>query len=132
MNEILERGNVIKRIRDGSDLKEIAAYAREQIFQNGPKDTLVLEILSYLKLFQPAFFEEFESDIIELMGLFFKSPQPDTLQGAVFEMYHQYIKNSTEKTLHPCKPTSLKTSATNSTLAFPRLQVLGNHLYSAI
>lgn len=108
MNEILERGNVIKRIRDGSDLKEIAAYAREQIFQNGPKDTLVLEILSYLKLFQSAFFEEFESDIIEMMGLFFKAPQPDTLQGAVFEMYHQYIKEQYGEDFTPMQANILK------------------------
>lgn len=108
MNDILERGNVIKRIRDGSDLKEIAAYAREQIFQNGPKDTLVLEILSYLKLFQPAFFEEFESDIIEMMGLFFKAPQPDTLQGAVFEIYHQYIKEQYGEDFTPMQANILK------------------------
>ena len=35
MNELLERGNLIKRIRDGSDLEKIAAYARGQIFQTG-------------------------------------------------------------------------------------------------
>lgn len=108
MNEILERGNLIKRIRDGSDLEKIAAYARDQIFQNGPKDTLVLEILSYLKLFQPAFFEEFEGDIIETMGLFFKSPQPDTLQGAVFEMYHQYIKEQYGEDFTPMQANILK------------------------
>ena len=108
MNELLERGNLIKRIRDGSDLEKIAAYARGQIFQNGPKDTLVLEILSYLKLFQPAFFEEFESDVIEMMGLFFKAPQPDTLQGAVFEMYHQYIKEQYGEDFTPMQANILK------------------------
>ncbi len=108
MNKILESGNVIKRIRDGSDLAEIAAYARNQIFQNGPKDTLVLEILSYLKLFQPAYFQEFESDIIEMMGLFFKSPKVDTLQGAVFDMYHQYIKEQYGEDFTPMQANILK------------------------
>lgn len=92
MSNVIESGNLIKRIRDGKDLAEISEYARNQIFKNGPKDTLVLEILSYIKLFQPSFFEEFECEIIETMGLFFKNPTPDTLQGAVFEMYRQHIK----------------------------------------
>ena len=48
MNEVLLRGNVIKRIREGKELETIAAYAREQVFKNGPKDTLVLEILEGL------------------------------------------------------------------------------------
>ena len=43
MNEVLQQGNVIKRIREGKDLETIAAYAREQVFKNVPKDTLVLE-----------------------------------------------------------------------------------------
>lgn len=92
MSSVIESGNLIKQIRDGKNLVEISEYARNQIFQNGPEDTLVLEILSYIKLFQPSFFENFECEIIETMGLFFKKPTPDTLQGAVFEIYRQHIK----------------------------------------
>ena len=92
MKDIIRSGNIIKRIRDGNDLREIADYARTHIFQNGPKDIVILEILSYLKLFQPDFFHQFENEIIETMGLFFKEPAPDSLQSAVFDMYHQFIK----------------------------------------
>ena len=92
MSSVIESGNLIKQIRYGKNLVEISEYARNQIFQNGPEDTLVLEILSYIKLFQPSFFENFECEIIETMGLFFKKPTPDTLQGAVFEIYRQHIK----------------------------------------
>ena len=108
MNEVLQQGNVIKRIREGKDLETIAAYAREQVFKNGPKDTLVLEILSYLKLFQPSFFEKFECEIIETMGLFFKKPEPDTLQSAVFAMYHQYIKDTYGEDFTPMQANILK------------------------
>lgn len=81
MNDVIKSGNIIKKIRDGKQLEEIALFARNCIFRDGPKDTLVLEILSYLKLFQPTFFEKFEDELIETMGLFFKNPSPDTLQG---------------------------------------------------
>lgn len=108
MNQIIDSGNIIKRIRDGKDLEAISSYARNQIFQNGPKDTLVLEILSYLKLFQPDFFEEFECELIETMGLFFKDPTPDTLQGAVFEMYRQHIKEKYGENFTPMQASILK------------------------
>lgn len=91
-HRVIKSGNIIKKIRDGKQLEEIALFARNCIFRDGPKDTLVLEILSYLKLFQPTFFEKFEDELIETMGLFFKNPSPDTLQGVVFDMYRQHIK----------------------------------------
>lgn len=72
MNDVIKSGNIIKKIRDGKQLEEIALFARNCIFRDGPKDTLVLEILSYLKLFQPTFFEKFEDELIETMGLFFQ------------------------------------------------------------
>ena len=108
MKQSIDRGNVIKRIRDGKDLHEISSYARTEVFQNGPKDTLVLEILSYLKLFQPDFFEEFECELVETMGLFFKNPSPDTLQGAVFEMYRQHIKEKYGEDFTPMQASILK------------------------
>ena len=58
MNDVIKSGNIIKKIRDGKQLEEIAFFARNCIFRDGPKDALVLEILSYLKLFQPTFFEK--------------------------------------------------------------------------
>lgn len=108
MNKIINDGNLIKKIRDGKDIDKIALYARTQIFKNGPKDTIVLEILSYLKLFQPSFFESFETDLIETMGLFFKNPSPDTLQGAVFEMYRQHIKDTYGEDFTPMQANILK------------------------
>ena len=101
MNDVIKSGNIIKKIRDGKQLEEIALFARNCIFRDGPKDTLVLEILSYLKLFQPTFFEKFEDELIETMGLFFKNPSPDTLQGVVFDMYRQHIKKKVWRGLYP-------------------------------
>lgn len=92
MNNILECGNLIKRIRNGENLPEIAHYALECLYKDGPVDTVVLEILSYMKIFQPGYFKTIENDVIEIMGLFFKSPTPETLQGVVFDIYAQHIR----------------------------------------
>lgn len=108
MNTIIQQGNLISRIRDGKDLNEILAYARNEIFNNGPIDTVVLEILSYFKLFQREYFEEFESDIISTMGLFFKKPKPESLQGLVFDMYRKHINETYGEDYTPMQANVLK------------------------
>lgn len=108
MKDVLKCGNIISKIRDGIDLDEIADYAKNQVFSNGPVDTVVLEILSYFKLFQPNYFENFELEIIEIMGLFYKNPEPDTLQGVVFDMYSQYIRNTYGNNYTPMQADILK------------------------
>jgi hypothetical protein len=69
---VKETRNRIVEIRDGKNLEEHLAYARERLFKEGSVNISVLEILSYLKLFQPNFFAEHEDDVVQMMGLFFK------------------------------------------------------------
>ncbi|OMD89325.1 helicase [Paenibacillus odorifer] len=108
MSNEIENGNLIIRIRNGESLEEISAYARERLFKDGPTDTVVLEILSYLKLFQPEYFSTFEIEIIETMGLFFKQPEPDTLRGAIFDLYSQYIKDQFGESYTPMQANIIK------------------------
>lgn len=108
MNNDIKKGNIIARIRAGKDLDQIVAYAKEQLYRNGPVDTVILEILSYMKLFQKEYFSRFESDIIETMGLFFKNPQPETMQGTVFDMYRQHIKETFGDDYTPLQANILK------------------------
>ena len=55
MNTVLEKGNIIAKIRRGEDLEQIIDYVKSEIYQNGPNSSVVLEIVSYFKLFQPEF-----------------------------------------------------------------------------
>ena len=57
MNTVLEKGNIIAKIRRGEDLEQIIDYVKSEIYQNGPNSSVVLEIVSYFKLFQPEFQE---------------------------------------------------------------------------
>lgn len=93
MNTVLEKGNIIAKIRKGEDLEQIIDYVKSEIYQNGPNSSVVLEIVSYFKLFQPEFFKKDEQEIIATMGLFFKRPKIESLTGSVFEMYHQQLKD---------------------------------------
>lgn len=108
MNTVLAKGNVIARIRRGEDLDQIINYAKDEIYKNGPNNAVVLEIISYFKLFQPEYFKKFEQDIIETMGLFFKHPNVESLAGAVFEMYHQHLKDELGNDYTPMQADILK------------------------
>ena len=91
MSNILEKGDIIKKIRDGVDLDEIMSYARNSLYKDGPTDTIVLEILSYIKMFHPDYFKDYENDIVATMGLYFKNPVPESLEGLIFDLYNQHI-----------------------------------------
>lgn len=108
MNTVLEKGNIIARIRKGKDLNQIMCCVQSEIYKNGPDNAMALEILSYFKLFQPAYFEKYEQDIIEIMGLFFKHPKVESLVGSIFDMYHQHIKDELGNDYTPMQADILK------------------------
>lgn len=84
--------NIINQIRNGENLDQMMDFAKSEIYQQGPQNLTVLEMLSYFKLFQPEFFKRDEQEIIAMMGLFFKKPKIETLKSSIFEMYHQQLK----------------------------------------
>lgn len=108
MSNILEQGDIIKKIRDGVDLDDIMSYARASLYKNGPTDTIVLEILSYIKMFQPDYFHEYENDIVETMGLYFKNPVPESLEGLIFDLYNQHIQEKWGATYTPVQANILQ------------------------
>ena len=44
MNNVLEKGNIIAKIRKGEDLDQIIDYVKSEIYRNGPNSSVVLEI----------------------------------------------------------------------------------------
>lgn len=108
MKNILEKGNIILRIRKGEDLDEIIGYVQSELYQKGPIDSLMLEIISYFKLFQPEYFKKYEQDVIETMGLFFKHPKIESLSATVFDMYHNQLKDELGNDYTPMQADILK------------------------
>ena len=108
MSTVLEKGNVIAKIRSGKDLEQIINYVKDEIYKNGPNNAVMLEIVSYFKLFQSKYFEKFEQDIIEIMGLYFKHPKVESLVGSVFEIYHQQLKDELGDDYTPMQADILK------------------------
>ena len=101
MHNLLRDGDIIRKIRDNENLEGILSLVKALLYEKGPCDERVLEIISYIKLFNPDFFQEFEQDIIEIMGLFFKRPKTNSLIGSVFELYRQNIENNFNENYTP-------------------------------
>jgi len=120
--------NRIEEIRNGTNLTEHLAYARERLFKEGAVDSSVLEIISYFKLFQPEFFKEHESDIIGMMGLYFKNSIPDTFVNLIFSDYGKYIKETFGDEYAPVQADILKKIKICKLLAFPHQQAQVSHL----
>ncbi|WP_319402327.1 DEAD/DEAH box helicase [uncultured Anaeromusa sp.] len=83
---------LIKKIIERKHLDEIYDFIKRKLFMEGPTSTMVLELLSYLNIFAPEYFEEVKDEILEIMGVFYKNPQATTLQSALFKIYGEYIK----------------------------------------
>jgi replicative superfamily II helicase len=83
--------NVIKNVLENKNINEIYQYAINDLFKDGPVSITTLEILTYLNVFAPNFFNTKKEEVLEIMCLFYKNPHPTTLQGAIFNTYNKYI-----------------------------------------
>lgn len=115
---VKEKRNRIVEIRDGKNLEEHLAYARERLFKEGSVNISVLEILSYLKLFQPIFFAEHEDDVVEIMGLFFKKPKAESFLSLIFADYGKYIQEEFGEEYTPVQADILKKIRKMHTFSF--------------
>lgn len=44
MNNVLEKGNIIAKIRKGEDLDQIIDYVKSEIYRNGPNSLSLIHI----------------------------------------------------------------------------------------
>ncbi|AYN03731.1 DEAD/DEAH box helicase [Flavobacterium sp. 140616W15] len=69
--------------------------------KNGPVDQNHLETLSYFKKLQPDSFKKYESKLMFLMGLFYKTDEPNSFFEAIYNSYAQAILEDTGHNFTP-------------------------------
>ena len=84
--------DMIKKIMVGEDIESAFHYVLNELYTNGPVSTTVMEILSYLRLYQAEKFREYEGQILQYMALFYKDIPTTNLKMAIFGMYRKQIK----------------------------------------
>lgn len=110
--------NVIKNIKTGNYINEIFNYAMNRLFTDGPTSITVLEILTYINLFAPEYFESKKEDVLEVMGVFYKNAKPTTLKSSIFHVYENYIKDKYEQKYTPVQANILKKVSNHKCFSF--------------
>ena len=78
---------IVKRNEDISQLREQMENILAEIHKNGPVSACHLETLACIKKFYPNIFKDYEHQLMYIMGLFYKTTEPET----VFELSYQML-----------------------------------------
>jgi hypothetical protein len=100
--------NLIKRIIDGEDLENTIILTLDRIYKEGPISITDMEILSYLKLYHPNFFNEYQDSVLNYLAVFYKSTYRQSLRDAVFGQYRKYIEEKYFKSYTPVQASIIK------------------------
>jgi len=92
LSEILFRQTI-----DSELIKEILF----DFHKYGPINNSHLESLSYLKKYNPEAFKNYEEKLMFLMGLFYKTSEPNTFIEAIYNAYAQTIIEETGHNFTP-------------------------------
>lgn len=85
--------SIIKKIIDGEELERILSETIDHIFTYGPIYISDLEILTYMKIYQPELFAQQEKSILMIMGLFFKNVGVNSFRDVIFDIYKLNIQS---------------------------------------
>lgn len=110
--------NLIEKIKNGENLQEIIEFVRKDIYINGPISTLNMEILSYLKYYQKEFFAQYEGDILQRMGIFYKENEISSLEGLIMSNYKDAIYEKYNKYYTPVQTNLVNNILLNKNFSF--------------
>ena len=74
---------------------------------NGPSDPYQLEKLSYIKKYYPENFKNIENKLMYLLGLFYKTEEPQSVLESFYKVYQDEIQKKTGEILTPVQANAL-------------------------
>ena len=110
--------NVINSIIAGNGVKEILDNTINNIFSYGPVEQSDLEVLSYIKIYHPKLFSEYESSIVSTMGLFFKNVTVNSFRDVLFDLYKQSIVSRYNNLYTPVQAKMIKSISEKRMFSF--------------
>lgn len=93
--------NLIKKIINGDCLGEVISYIFDELYIYGPSSLSLLEIITYLKIYQAEYFSKYEGDILELMGIFYKNNKVTHFKSLIMKDYNDSINSFFHNRLTP-------------------------------
>ncbi len=77
-----------------------------------------MEILSYLKLYQPDIFDNYKNAILNYMAVFYKNTERTTLKEIVFRQYRRYVEDTYHYKYTPVQADIIKGIEKNNCFSF--------------
>lgn len=108
----------VQELIDGVQTEELMVSILGSIHTEGPIYPQVFETLAYLKKFHPKVFEKYESRLMHLMGLFYKTSEPVSLLEEVYSLYAETIKDETGRRFTPVQASAYKKIADKTYFSF--------------
>jgi ATP-dependent RNA helicase DOB1 len=110
--------NLISNIIQSNTTEDVFSFVLDNLYKKGPVSTTDMEILSYLKLYNPEAFNFHQDMILNYMGVFYKDIEPKTLKEVVFRQYRKYISDTYENTYTPVQASIIKGIEANKCFSF--------------
>ena len=80
---------------DTAAIHELMLILTRKIHIEGPIHMEDMEKLAYVKKFYPQVFNEYEKELIYLMGLFYKVDTPESMRQIVYQIFAEEIEEIT-------------------------------------
>ncbi len=112
------KNNLIANILSNNEVEQILVDTIDRIYQFGTDDFSDLEILSYIKMYQPQLFSKYEQSILYTMGLFFKNANITSFRDLVFDLYKAKIKDDFKESYTPIQANIIKHIENNRHFSF--------------
>lgn len=110
--------NVIQKILEHKETETIFNYVLNKLYTEGPVSTTVLEILSYLYIYEKESFEKHNDKILKYMGVNYKDVPVASLTEAVFGMYKKHIESTYNYSYTPVQASIVQGIHNNQCFSF--------------
>lgn len=109
---------IVKRNEDISYLKQLMDDILIDIHKFGPVSACHLETLACIKKFYPDLFKDYESQLMYLMGLFYKTTEPQSIFELSYKIHRDVIKRTTNFDFTPVQASEFKEINNNKIFSF--------------
>ncbi len=89
-----------------------------ELHKSGPIRPKILEKLAHIKKFHSEIFRPYEGAILSLMGLFYKTPPPESLIEKIYAIYSSEIREQFDLELTPFQASAYKEIKTHKYFSF--------------
>ncbi len=112
------KNSILMDIICNKNVEEILERTLTNIYTLGTDNFTDLEILSYIKLYQPVIFAKYEQSVLCTMGLFFKNANVVSFKDLIFDIYKEKILNDYNGLYTPIQAYIIKNITTNRHFSF--------------